>query len=410
MRHAKLSSCYGAVAQVMVKDSSVFIIFAALLGAGEMISVMTTSLVDMGVALLMIPFAYLSDRFGLKRQSVTASLVTLGAMTLAAAAPWFGGAAGAVLVLSLSIFSVAISAHLAAWFPLLDGVVPPAERSVFFGHMRFLWQLVSAVFVFLSGWFVGRYATIGRLQIIILIGALGALGRAWHVSRITELPAPEMLNIRATLADILRNRPLVGFSVYLFFLYATAGAAVPVVFVFCRNHLAMPDNMVVLLSAVSMAGLIVGYLFGGIFIKRYGAKPVFLAAHMFFGILNFMLLAAHKGSAGTFAFVSAIVFVYGFLFACASVGVSSELPALASPRNKAVSIAFGFSLYSAGIGFSRGATSLVLGSGMLAPAWTAMGVGFTHYHSLFLAFGCGVISVSVLLVLIPALVGPARAT
>ena len=99
-----------------------------------------------------------------------------------------------------------------------------------------------------------------------------------------------------------------------------------------------------------------------------------------------------------------ILGVYGVLVACASVAVSSQLLALASPANKAVSIAFGYSLYSAGLGGSRMIASLLLGSGILAENWTLGGMNFTHYHSLFLCSGCGVVAAMLLLVLVPGVV------
>lgn len=406
MRHAIASACWGSVSQVMVRDSSVVIIFAALLGAGEMISVLTTALMDSAVCLLIIPFAYLCARVGQQRQIVIATLIGMVALLIAGTAPWFAtpGASRTVLVFGLGLYSVSYSAYLSGWLPLLDGVVPREERGLFFGRMRFFWQLASALFILVSGWFVGRYASVGRLQVIVMLAALALLGRAWHIMRVPEVAPPPLPGWRAVGRDILRNRPLLGFAVYLFFLYAAANAFIPVVFVFSRNALMLPDNLIVMLSVAAMAGLILGYLGGGKFVHRYGVKTVFLGTHAGFGLLNFTLLGIHGAGHLQIATIGFTVLLFGVLFACASIAVTSELLALAPPANKAVSIAFGFSLYSAGLGFSRLATSLLLGSGMLSETWTVAGIVFTRYHSLFLFFGCGVLAVSVLLVLVPALV------
>lgn len=58
MRQAILSACWGAIPQAMVKDSSLIIIFASLIGAGEMASVLSTGVLDLA-GLLMLPFAAL---------------------------------------------------------------------------------------------------------------------------------------------------------------------------------------------------------------------------------------------------------------------------------------------------------------------------------------------------------------
>ncbi len=403
-RDAIAASCWGAIPQVMVNESSVVIIYATLLGAGEMVSVMTSSLQSVALCFLMVPFAFLAERVGKKKMILGAAAVGCVMLLMTASAPWFGGSAQWVLLGSLAIFAVTISAYTSAWFPLLDGVVPPEQRGLFFGRQRFAWQAVAAVFIFASGWAVGKQASVGVLQIIIAVAALGLLGRFWYVNDMKECdsrqrPAPW----RTVWRDIVANRQLTGFSIYLFCLYGLANATVPVVFSFAKRHLMLADNLIVISSACVMGGLLVGYLAGGWMVHRRGVKPLFLIAHLAFGVLNLLLLTIHSNSWGAVAVMLTIITAYGFFLACASVAVSSEMLALASPNNKAMSIAFCYSLFAAGMGFSRFLASVILGSGILAPEWTCLGVTFTKYHSLFLVYGCGTVAVTVLLVLVPAL-------
>jgi len=408
MRYAILSACWGAIPQVMVRDSSVIIIFASLIGASEMTAVMSTSLQDLAICLLMLPLAALSDRIGVKRQINTAILIGMSVLLVAAAAPWAGRLAGTVMMLALCVFSLVLAAYTSAWFPLLERVVPPGERGLFFGRLRFCWQLVAALFVFGSAWFVGRYASVPRLQLVITMAAVAGLGRVWYISRIPLTPLPTTgkagVPLLSSILEALGNRQLTGFGVYLFFLYAAANGTIPVVFIFARNYLKLADNLIVMLSALSMGGLITGFLVGGRFVHRYGCKGVFTGAHIGFALLNFLLLAVREGGGVTVAALMLILACYGFLVACASIAISSELLALAQPMNKAVSIALGYSLYSGGLAMSRMAASLVLGSGILAPEWSLGGIVFTRYHSLFLIFGVGVIYAMFLMVMIPGMV------
>lgn len=404
MRKATLSACWGAIPQVMVKDSGIIVIFAALIGASEMVAVMSTALLDLATCLLMLPMAALSDRLGVQRQIILAVWVSAAALLVTACAPWAGEMSSVVLMGALVVFAITMSTYTAAWFPLLERVVPPTERGLFFGRMRFAWQLTSAIFIFASGWFVGRYATIGRLQAIIVVAALISLGRAYYVSRIALQPLARTTSMRlvAAVRDALSNRALTGFGVYLFFLYMAANAAIPVVIVFARNHLRLADSLIVILSAIAMSGLIAGYLLAGRMVQRYGVKGVLLTAHVGFALLNLSLLGVRSGHAGAVFVLALILATYGLLFACASVAVSSELLALASPLNKAVSIAFGYSLYAAGMGGSRALVSLVLGSGILAEQWHIGSIAFTRYHSVFLANAGGVVLAMALLVFVPA--------
>lgn len=408
MRYAILSTCWGAIPQVMVKDSSVIIIFASLIGASEMTAVMSTSLQDLALCLLMLPLAALSDRIGVKKQICIGIAIGMVMLLIAAASPLAGPWSGIVLLVALSVFSVAIASYTAAWLPLLERVVPVEERGLFLGRMRFSWQLVAALFIFGSAWFVGRFATVGRLQWVMIMAAVAGTGRIWYISRVPLLPLPPEerggVHLWKSVHSALTNRALTGFAVYLFFLYAAANATMPVIFVFARNHLRLPDNVTVMLSGMAMAGLICGFILGGRFVHRYGCKGVFLTAHIGFACLNFALLAVRNPGYVSLVAIMSVLFLYGVLFACASVAVSSELFALAQPANKAVSIALGFSMYSGGLAMSRFAASLLLGSGLLSPHWTIAGITFTRYHSLFVCFGVGIIYAMLLLVLIPGMV------
>lgn len=67
------------------------------------------------------------------------------------------------------------------------------------------------------------------------------------------------------------------------------------------------------------------------------------------------------------------------------------------------SMAFCGSCYAAGVGGSRLLTSLILGSGILAPEWFLGSIKFSHYQTLFLVYGCAITFVCLLLVLVPAI-------
>jgi len=307
-------------------------------------------------------------------------------------------------MVSLIVFSGALVAYTAAAFPFIDGLIPKTERGLFFGWMRFAWQLVATFFLLGSGWLVSQQATVKTLQIIIAVAALMTLGRIVHIRVIPDVPVRKTLfGLREQLRDVLANRAMLGYAVYLFALYTAASATIPIAFVFAKTELALPDYQVVLMSACSMVGSILGYLAGGVFVHRYGVKQAFLSAHLSFGIINLLLLTVTNASLLSVIWLMTLIWGYGFLTAGASVAVSSEILNVAPVNNKAVSMAVCLSLYSGGVGCSRLLASLVLGSGILSSSWEVWGMTLTKYHSLFLFYGVGVIMVSVLLVLVPAL-------
>lgn len=242
------------------------------------------------------------------------------------------------------------------------------------------------------------------LQVIIAVAALMMLGRIWYMKVIPDVTARKTLfGLRDRLRDVMANRPLQGFAIYLFLLYTAAGATIPITFLFAKTELALPDYQVVLMSVCSMGGSILGYLAGGVLVHRYGVKRIFLSAHLLFGIINLLLITVTGASLPAVIWLMILIGTYGFLTAGASVAVSSEILAVAPFNNKAISIAFCLSLYFGGSGCSRLLASLILGSGILSSHWAVFGITLTKYHSLFLFYGAGVMVASILLVLVPAL-------
>jgi len=405
MRYAVLSACWGAISQVMVKDSSVIIIFAGMIGAGEMVSLLSTSLQDLMVCLTMLMFAALSRRIGIKKQIIIATTIAAVALFGVAASPAISSGTEPLMIVCLCLFSLGIAAYLSAWFPLLENIVPSDQRGLFFGRMRVTWQIVAFGFIFSSAWFVGKYATVPRMQIIIAAAAAALLVRIWCVYRIPfkekrEPSVPLLESIRAAVS----NKPLMGFGVYLLFLYTAANGTVPVCFLFARNFLKLPDNFIVALSALAMTGLIAGFFLGGKMVHRYGTKGVFLCAHIGFAVLNILLLSIRSAHSSSPVFLAIIIILYSCGIASASIAVSSQLLSLALPENKAVSIALGYTLYSAGLALSRVFASVTLGSGILSDRWSFAGINFTRYHSLFLIYAVGVLLAISLLVMIPGMV------
>ncbi len=403
MRHATLSACWGAVSAVIIRDSSVIILFAAALGAGDMLSLVTTSFMSIAEFLLLLPMAYFAEYVGKKRLSSISTWLCMLMMLLCAAAPWFGAYSKFVLLLSVAFYGIFQCGYVAVWYPLLDGVVPEEERGRFFGTMRTSWQICSALFILGAGCMIGKNPPIHSLQIVIAITGVALFGRIWHMNRMTEVKWPKPPQVRLVAMDLLGNTQLVGFSIYLFCLYAAASSTVPVVFLMAKNHLHVQDNIVVIISALMLFGTIAGFFAGGYLVDWLGVKTIFLSAHFSFGIINLLLLGIVTGSALSVSAMCLLVIAYGFVTSCASIAVSTEMLALAPKNNKLMSIAFTLTMFGAGNGFSRLASSLLLGSGILAGSWSLFGLRMSHYHSIFLLSGISVILACVLLVLVPAL-------
>ncbi len=70
------------------------------------------------------------------------------------------------------------------WFPLQRFIIPENERGSYFGRLRYSWQIVVSLFLLLAALSVQENAETGKLQIIILFGALLVIGSDFFVVKI----------------------------------------------------------------------------------------------------------------------------------------------------------------------------------------------------------------------------------
>ncbi|MEI8248026.1 MAG: MFS transporter [Lentisphaerota bacterium] len=398
------SACFGSLSSVMIQDSAIIILFATILGAGDMLSMITTSTQGIASCLLLIPAAYLSGRLGYKKTIMQFTAIGAVMIMLLAASPWFTGYAKPVLLLSIIMFSICMTVYAAAWFPLLDGFLIKSDRSDFFGVMRFSWQTFSVIFCFVCGLLLGKNPETWMLQVIIAISALGLLGRMYYVGRIPDgHQEKESISFTEGISEAIANKSLAGFSVYICCLYLAAYSTPPLTFIYIKKYLLVADNIIIIISSLALVGTLLGFLTAGKIIDKIGIKRMLLFIHFFFALVNLTLFFIGTYSIFNLIMITFLLATYGFAAACSSIAISTEMMELASPNNKAMSMAFCGSCFSAGTGGSRLLASLILGSGMLAPEWFIGTMKISHYQTLFLVYGCAILFVCLLLVLVPAI-------
>ncbi|TFG59562.1 MAG: hypothetical protein E4H36_13570, partial [Spirochaetales bacterium] len=108
MNFAILSSCFGAVSQIMVRESSIIILYAGKLGAGRFLSLVSTSAQLLAICLFIIPVSYLMEHTGKKKIVLPAVLVTMAGILTIAAAGFFGDKGRIILLTGLLLFSVSL--------------------------------------------------------------------------------------------------------------------------------------------------------------------------------------------------------------------------------------------------------------------------------------------------------------
>jgi MFS family permease len=397
-RDSILSACSGATGDVTLTDSAVIILYATMLGASDMFSLITTSLLLLFNGVLIIPMALLAAKFGNQNLILRVCPLAFCAYLMVVAAPFFGTAAVSVLILSLVAFAVFMSGYVAGWFPMLDSFLVKERRNGYLGKMRFWWQFSSTIFILGVGLCIGKNPPLWHLQLVLLIASLIFAGRIFFIARIPvfKIERKETYGFKDGLVLALSNKPLAGYSVYLFILNLAAYGTIPLMTIYLKRHLHAPDNIIVLISSVTLGGMLLGSLCAGKIINRFGIKNTFLGIHIVYALVNITIFF-------TYAAVTILLLIYSFTFANANIASTSEMMALANPGNKIMSMAFCGTFYYSSSGLSRLVTALVLGCGLLAPEWHIGAMKFCHYQSIFLIYSVAIVFAAMLLVVVPAI-------
>ncbi len=151
-----------------------------------------------------------------------------------------------------------------------------------------------------------------------------------------------------------------------------------------------------------MIGMLLGSIGIGRIITRWGIKNTLLGIHITFALVNSALFFIGEWNCLTGILSTFLMMLYSFTFAAASIASTSEMMALATPGNKAMAMAFCGTFYYTDSGLSRLISSLVLGSGMLAPQWRIGSMSVCHYQTLFLVYAVLIVFAAIFLVVVPA--------
>lgn len=403
-RLAMLSSCCGFLGETVLTDSAVIILFAGMLGAGDMLSMITTSVLPLLNGLCIIPMAGLAMKFGMRRQILSACTCASFAYFLAASAPFFGSAEVTVLLGAILLFACSLTGFIAGWFPMLDSFLTPERRTGFFSRMRFSHQLSATVFLFLVGLLIGKNPSAGVLQSILFCAALIFSGRGLAIARIPpfERKMQSAPDFAVGLRTALGNRPLAGFSLYFFLLNLACFGTVPLMMLYLKNGLHAPDNVVVLISACSLLGMLLGYLCVGHLLAFCGLKYAFVLLHFVFSLVNGVLFFLDKDGRAVFFLIALLLLIYSFCIAASSILASVEMMNLATPGNKVMAMAFNGAFFYGGSGLSRFFSSLLLGSGMLMPEWALGTMRVCVYQTMLLLYAGALLFAVPFLLLVPA--------
>ena len=267
-------------------------------------------------------------------------------------------------------------------------------------------MIFNALLLFLLGKILGSTPSLGVIQTVLLIAGAGLIGRKFCLDALPLDPAMqrESPDLRKSLAICLHNQPLVGFSIYLCFIYLGFSAAVPLALVYMKTALNLTAEAIMIITSLHLVGKVTGFLLFAYLARRVAMRFFLPSVHLLTILCVGSLLLLLPGTPHLPIWFGIESFLLGVLNALLLNINSVEILALAKPGNKIMAIAFCSTAIAIGTASGTVVTSFLLGCGALAGEWTLLGFRLTQYQLLFGIYTIGLCFILILLPLVPAVI------
>lgn len=404
--YAYASTWFYSFSTTMLDSSAILILYITMLRGSATVAMISTSLTALAAIFLSIPSAVIADRIGVRKTYTIACYLGCAGFLAMAAAPVLGSPRDLYMVLAgCFTYCVSRTFYGVTWYPLLDNVLMPAERSAFFGKMRFLYLLLTTVGFFLLSLVLGKHPPLWAMQVVIAVVGLLVMGQKLCLDRM-PVNAQERcgLDWKKALGISIRNLQLTGWAVYVCCLGMASASLLPMTLIYLKREVQASADIVQWVSVAYMVGLILGALLSVRLLRRYGVRLIQPLGHLFYIAVGFVMFLISPNLPGFFYVTGAVMFLLGFWMSNSLCCYSMELLALARPGNKIMATAYLGTYQAIGGAVGRFAASMLIGAGVLAPYWTKWGLRFSSYQTIFLMFTVLQVFFLLLLALVPSIV------
>ena len=405
---AIFAAVFGGFATQIIENNSPVVLFLGMLNASDSLAIFSTSLNGIASILLLIPGAALCARWGLRRTYTISSIGGSTAFLAIALAPYFGAAAPYTVIGGTFVIGLSQTIYLATWYPLLDNILKADERSRFFASMRFVYMIFMALVLYALGKFLQSTPEMWLLQTLFLAAAIALWGRKFFMDRIPVSPdmRRESPDIRRSLDQCLRNRPLLGFSLYICFFYIIYASVMPLALIYMKSYLGIAAGTIMILTSVNMVGKITGFFLIGRFAGFLNTRRMIIGTHFLTLITILILMAALPSMKGYLPLIFGIAFfLLGIIYSSIGCISSVEMLALAPAGSKIITMSFCMTAVAIGTAGGTLLSTGLIGCGALAETWYFMGLAVSKFQFIFAAGAAGMCYMLLLLPLVPAIIG-----
>lgn len=400
-----LSQSLGMISMTVFQNGFM-LTFLSALGLSQATILALLALPQLMFFLLILPFAFLSDRMSKKKVGIWGHGCCIGGFLILWLAPLFSSSHEISMYFGIGLFGAGAAIFGSSWFALLKPIVPEEIRGRFFGTLRASWQIVAIVFTFLTTLVLQEESSPFVFQTILGIITLFLVIRLVLYLRIPEVPQPsEKESLWHSLKFIIKIPGYLQFCCYLFLLMLFVGN-VPWIFnLLEQQYLGFSDDEIVLMGNFLAGGFLLGFYFGGKSVDRWGTRPVFLSIHFLFGIVLFAFISRAWMPLPSTFFLGLLTTIFGICLAASSVASSTEMMLLIPNENVSLSTALNVALTAGGTALSGILAGQILDLQILNTSWQLWGEPMNELDSILLGCGTMVLLLVVTLGLIPSVTG-----
>lgn len=242
----------------------------------------------------------MSPRVFLIRGLALAGITACGIFLAWPVQHWVGSTAALWYVIAiLSLYQLVDYLGSAAWFPLLNFIVPPRLRGRYFGQMRRAWQATLFIIMIAAGAMLGESSTLLQFYPVLLIAVLFYFLRIYFLWLLPD-PPPARTGQKESMVTSL-GRPIRDARYRIFLVFLTINAfivalVVPFAAPFMKKDLGIPDGYVVYATSAMLIGAMLTLPYWGRVADAIGNRFV-----LFVGLAMQTIAIAMLASAPTYA-------------------------------------------------------------------------------------------------------------
>lgn len=402
LRNIIYAQCFGLLAMMMVNGPIMLTYLCQLeFTDGQILTIM--GLGNIMRVICVMPTSYLCDKYGIKPVAAVGSVLGVLGMLLVSLAGVFPNYMQFMIYAGIIIYSTGAMTFGSGWFALIQPIIPTDIRGRFLSKLRFTWMLISIIFTFVAMLLVKHfesiYTYVGLLLFVTLMHACRWIFYR-HIPDLCERSAKDAVRLRESLVSVLTKWDLMTFNGYIFLIHLFTGAAIWMTGLQQREYFGFTDGNIVMMGNMVLVGGLIGYIFSGHLIDKWGTRIIFLCSHLGYGMLLLLFVARDMFPIPLIIWLGVLSMVWGIIGSALSVSMTSELFALLPKRNQSLATGVHTGALMGGFGLSALLAGRLLELKILRETWTIGGYTFNEYDSLLLGAG-------IMIILLAATVGVA---